>query len=232
MGLVIPTWLPSGSGTDQAAIMLMGLADMLVQQSRSRNDFMEDSIRSFMKHFADGVTMMQIAQRDSLHNGAFLSWENLWHAYANIQAYALFDVGYILSDDEIVKRALFEIEHFYPAVLKQGGLDHFWVKKTGDIISRYDTQPFSQIAYGRRPMIWGALRAYSKTNDEKYLQLARDLAKWFSGENAAGIAMYDEATGRGYDGIIGPGEINKNAGAESTIESLLALQALERFPDQ
>jgi hypothetical protein len=229
MGLVIPTWLPSGSGTDQAAIMMMGLSDMIVQQSRYGNEFMEDSIRSFMKHLADGVTMMQIVQKDSLHNGAFLSWENLWHAYANIQAYALFDVGYLLSNEEMVKRAMYEVEHFYPAILKHGGLDHFRVKKTGNIISRYDTQPFSQIAYGRRPMIWGALRAFGKTNDVKYLDLARDLGKWFSGDNAAGIAMYDPATGRGYDGIIGPGKINKNAGAESTIESLLALQALERF---
>jgi hypothetical protein len=36
--------------------------------------------------------------------------------------------------------------------------------------------------------------------------------------------MWDPATGRGFDGIINEGKINLNAGAESTIEALLALQ--------
>ena len=36
--------------------------------------------------------------------------------------------------------------------------------------------------------------------------------------------MYDPATGRCYDGINSPVDINRNSGAESTIEALLALQ--------
>ncbi len=38
--------------------------------------------------------------------------------------------------------------------------------------------------------------------------------------------MYDPATGRTYDGIIAPGQVNPNSGAESTIEGLFALTAL------
>ena len=78
-------------------------------------------------------------------------------------------------------------------------------------------------------MIWAALKAYEITKDEKYYSLAKELGEWFSGKNPANIPMYDPETGRGYDGISGPGEYNKNAGAESTIEALLALQELKKF---
>jgi len=42
--------------------------------------------------------------------------------------------------------------------------------------------------------------------------------------------MYSLTTGRCYDGITSPGNVNKNAGAESTIEALLALQRVESYP--
>ena len=41
--------------------------------------------------------------------------------------------------------------------------------------------------------------------------------------------MYDPQTGRGYDGINDTASINRNAGAESTIEALLTLQAIEKY---
>src|SRR5439155_24394568 len=55
---------------------------------------------------------------------------------------------------------------------------------------------------------------------------------WFYGNNSAGFPMYDPATGRGYDGLLGPSEfrVNRNSGAESTIEALMALQAINANP--
>src|SRR5687768_6184878 len=226
MGWTFPLWLPKFSGTDQASIILIGLSSMH-HQLTDTSEVKRDSLVAFMEHFADGITMMQIEQPDSLQDGAFLSWENLWHAYANIQSYGLLTAGLELNDPHMISHALYEIDHFYPTVLRTGGLEHFFVRVDNGIIKRYDTKSFSQIAYGRRPMIWAALKAYEHTKDEKYKTLAQDLAKWFDGENAANTPMYDPATGRGYDGISGPDVINKNAGAESTIESLLALQAME-----
>ena len=175
--------------------------------------------------------MMQVHQKDSLPDGAFLSWENLWHAYGNMQSYALLFYTQTLQDSAITQAALYEIDHFYPALLKAGGLDHFWMKKNGHQISRYESAVFNQIAYGRSPMILAALQAHALTGetDKKYLDLACQLAMWFFGENPANAMMYDPATGRGYDGINSPNEINKNSGAESTIESLMALQALEMY---
>lgn len=228
MGVAFATWLPKVSGTDQASIILIGLSDWLQQESES-STVSRDSVISLMNHFADGITLMQIEQPDSLHDGAFLSWENLWHAYANIQAYGLLTTGEVLDDPHMIAHALYEVDHFYPSVLKAGGLDHFFVRVDSGTLVRYDTKAFSQIAYGRRPMIWAAVKAYEITKDDKYLILAKDLTSWFLGKNIANTVMYDPATGRGFDGITNTTEINKNAGAESTIESLLSLQIMEPF---
>ncbi len=227
-GFTIPTWLPKGSGTDQASIMILS---MLMAGAREGPSSYHDSISDFVHHMADGIIMMQVHAPDSLEDGAFLSWENLWHAYGNIQSYALLMAGQELLDSSMIQSAMHEIDHFYPAYLKEGGLDHFWVKKNNNDVSRYDTKLFNQIAYGRSPMIHAALMAHalSGETDQKYLDLAGELAMWFFGSNPANAMMYDPATGRGYDGINSPSEINKNSGAESTIESLLALQALEIY---
>jgi hypothetical protein len=92
MGWTFPTWLPKGSGTDQAAIVLIGLSHM-IQQSTGDQGTRVDSVTSFMRHFADGIMMMQVDAPGNKQDGAFLSWENLWHAYANIQSYALLLTG-------------------------------------------------------------------------------------------------------------------------------------------
>jgi hypothetical protein len=225
MGITFATWLPKISGTDQASIGLIGLSAMLRQEKMDSTQ--REQIISFMEHFADGITLMQIEQPDSLHDGAFLSWENLWHAYANIQSYALLTAGEFLDDEHMIAHALYEIDNFYPAFVKAEGLEHFFVRQDSNKISRYDTKVFPQIAYGRRPMVWAALKAYQLTGEEKYNQLVKDLMGWFHGENPARIKMYDDSTGRGYDGITDRNNFNRNAGAESTIESLLALQAVE-----
>ena len=228
LGWTFPTWLPKISGTDQASIILIGLSAML-QQIPDEGSIKPDSIISFMEHFADGITMMQVEQPDSLHDGAFMSWENLWHAYANIQSYGLLIAGEAINDQHMISHAIYELDHFYPAVLKAGGLERFYVQVEDGKVKRFDTSAFSQIAYGRRPMIWAAIKAYQMTKEEKYLALAKDLAKWFSGDNPAQAVMYDPQTGRGFDGISSSEQINKNAGAESTIESLLALQVMEEY---
>jgi hypothetical protein len=44
--------------------------------------------------------------------------------------------------------------------------------------------------------------------------------------------MYDPETGRGYDGLNSvTGKVNMNSGAESTIEALMTIQAIQQLPD-
>jgi len=228
MGWTFPTWLPKVCGTDQAAIVLIGLSWML-QQPPGNSILERDSIISFARHFAEGIQMMQIKEKGTSHDGAFLSWENVWHAYANIQSFALLTAGQALKDTSMINSALYEVKTFYPAILTKGRLNHFMVKHTNGKTEVYDEATFSQIAYGVRPMVWATLKAFVITGDVQYLEQARELASWFSGNNPAKTPMYDPTTGRGFDGISSADKINRNAGAESTIEALLTLQAVEQY---
>ena len=95
------------------------------------------------------------------------------------------------------------------------------------------TSWFPQIAYGVGPIVEGYLALAEATGERRYATFAGLTAGWFMGANAARVAMYDERTGRTFDGIDGATSVtvNRNAGAESTVESLLALQRLARSPE-
>jgi hypothetical protein len=67
------------------------------------------------------------------------------------------------------------------------------------------------------------MRAAAITRDEKWSRAALRTWAWFTGENDAGIAMFDPETGAGYDGLE-PGGRNENRGAESTLAALSAYQ--------
>jgi multiple sugar transport system substrate-binding protein len=92
---------------------------------------------------------------------------------------------------------------------------------------------FPQIAYGFGPIVEGYLALAEATGNPKYAAFAGLTASWFTGSNPANVSMYDAKTGRTFDGIDGPSpvKLNKNAGAESTVESLLALQAVRGNPE-
>ncbi len=58
MGITVPEWLPAGSGTDQSAVLILGL----VNYSLSNNDSV---ITSYITKLADGIALMQ--QGDATH---------------------------------------------------------------------------------------------------------------------------------------------------------------------
>lgn len=220
-GVAVPTWLPFGSGTDQAAILLLCLANV---QQRQANP----AVLRLIDKLGSGIIAMQHGGPNQFPYGAILSFENTWHAYASDQAYALLRVGKQLAKPDWQAAAQREIDNFYPWLIRQQYLESFVVKQTGATLVPVRTSQFSQIAYGIRPMIWATLEAYDQTKNRKYAALARQLASWFLGKNIASTPMYDRSTGRGYDGI-GANGVNRNSGAESTIESLWAFQRLEKY---
>ncbi len=228
-GLVIPAWLPGGAATDQASIILMGLSLARQQNIYSNNHLKRDSVSLLMNRLADGIMIMQVNAPGIFCDGAFLSWNNLWHAYANLQSYALLSASQVLNDPHMEAHALYEINTFYPAVYARGYMESFWVRESNGKTTAYNLNNFPQIAYGVRPMVWACAKAYEITGDSKYKVQAGLLATWFSGQNPAHVAMYDPLTGRGFDGITSADQINKNSGAESTIEALLTMQALEKY---
>ena len=224
-GMMFPSWLPEKCAADESAILLSGLADAYVQVDES-SGITKDSMAVLMRRLASGIMMMQLHQPDSAFDGAFLSWQNIWHAYGQAQAYALLKAGRALQDAAMLNAAIHEVKLYYPSLIASGGWEHYALKKNGDTLMRDDVKVFPQIAYGRRPAIWASAMAADITGQVAFLETAIQLGNWFFGENPAKQQMYDPMTGRGFDGINNATDINRNAGAESTIESLLAMQVL------
>ncbi|MEH3120737.1 MAG: hypothetical protein PGN16_01965 [Sphingomonas phyllosphaerae] len=222
-GVTAPDWLPFGSGADAASTALLGL----MPHYRRTGDA---GTRALIARTGEGLVAMQAGDRNSFPYGAHLSWRNQWHAWGNAQAYALLRAGALLDRQDFTRSALVEIDTFYPYLLRTGMLSSFALRRTGDRTAAYDVARFPQIAYGISPMVLAADEAHRVTGDTRYRDLARRLSAWFAGDNEARQRMYDPATGRAFDGIVDATKVNRNAGAESTVEALLALTAMQGTP--
>ena len=218
-GLDIPTWLPNKYAADQGSVLVLGLLNYY-------NHTKDESIKNYLSQLCDGIIKMQINDENNKYYGAFLSWQNYWHAYGNSQSYALLKASQILNDDRILKSALIELNNFFPTVVKEGYLSAYNVLSNKEKIEAENITRFSQIAYNIRPMIYALCEAYKITNDQKYYSLAVNISKWFIGDNAANTVMYNSNSGIVFDGINSDKEVNMNSGAESTIEALLAIQRI------
>ena len=221
-GITIPQWLPAGSGTDQAAIIILGL----IPYSTVNNDGV---IKTYIKKLADGIALMQQGDATHFPYSSFLSWENTWHAYASDQAYSLLKAGTFLNDASYTAMGMAEVNNFYPWLIENGMKSSFVVEKSGAEVTLNSEKTYEQIAYGIRPMVSAAVEAYRLTNQEKYADIAGHLAAWFSGANDANKIMYSTTTGRCFDGIQSA-SVNINSGAESTIEALLTMEMVELYP--
>ncbi|MFA7288832.1 MAG: hypothetical protein WC055_08120 [Melioribacteraceae bacterium] len=219
-GFIRPTWLPHKFAADQSALIITTL-------SLYYNIVPDEFAIKVINDFAEGIILMQEGDENTFPYNAFMSWENQWHAWGNTQSYALLKAYEITKNKKYLHSALKEIENFYPFLLKRGFLNEFSIKKNNGETLLKEERQFSQIAYGINSMVMGTLEAAKITGNKKYSQLAATIATWFFGNNPAKAQMYFPKTGMGYDGISGINDVNKNSGAESTIEALLALQAIE-----
>lgn len=223
-GLTVPKWLPASSGTDQAAVMMLGLYNVYQQNQ-------DAEVLAIINKLADGMLMMQQGSETVFPYGAFLSYENTWHAYGSDQAYALLKVGKALNKQNWITAAQKEVDNFYPYLIKEGFLESFEIQQTGSTISLLKKSGFAQISYGIRPMIWATIELYKINNEPKYLTQAAQILTWYVGNNPAKLKMYDKSTGVCFDGISSSTNVNKNSGAESTIEALWAFQLAEKYPE-
>lgn len=216
-GVKIPAWLPGG-GSDLASLALYGLA---VYYEAEPND----QSKGLMEKLGEGVAAYQVgtfaeypfgAQPSTIGSTAF------WHAWGSHQVMALAKAGRLLGRRDWIDAARFTADSLYSYLL------------TTDLINEaavtFKNQ--GQIAYGAGMLVHGLLELNRATGDETYLKYAGLAGSWFFGNNIAASPMYDPETGRGYDGINGANAfmVNRNAGAESTIEALMALARLSREP--
>jgi len=87
----------------------------------------------------------------------------------------------------------------------------------------FDQQPIEVAA-----MADACWRAYSVTGDETWTKGISAAADWFTGDNDAGVVMYDDISGGGYDGLQAHGA-NLNEGAESTLALISTMQRARSF---
>ena len=222
-GVTIPTWLPTGSATDQSAVLMLGLINYCTANS-------DPVMTGFVKTLADGIVLMQQTDTTGFPYGAFLSYQNTWHAYGNVQAYALMMAGNFLNSPQYNKAALAEVDNFYPWLLQNGFQSAFAIGSNAGVIQIQSDTAYPQIAYGIEPMVFAAAEAYKESGQTGYADMAGHLAAWFLSANVAGTNMYSVSTGVCFDGLSSPTSVNQNSGAESTIEALLTIQKVEAYP--
>lgn len=208
-GRTVPRWLVREHAADATSELLLGLAAL-------GEAYPDDEIQQRIDRFAEGIALMQYGSMRTFPYGAHASWREGWHGWGNTQTQALTTTGHLAT-------AVREADHFYPRLLVDGWL-HSLRFDTGEV------RRFEQIAYATRCVAVGLIRLYETTGEARYATLAGLAASWFTGNNVAETPMYDPDHGYGFDGITAPDTINRNAGAESTIEANFTLLEVERHP--
>ena len=221
-GIEMPTWLPLKYASDQSALLIIGLLKNYERTSNSGDLTMIDAL-------AKGIMIMQKGDATHYPYNAFMSYNNQWHAYGNDQSNALLKAGVALNKQEYIDSALKEVDNFYPKLVQSGYAEEYFIQANGDNFSEISRKKYAQIAYGIRPMVSAAAEAYRYSKNSSHLILAKNIAAWLSGSNDAGQPMYIHETGICFDGIVNAGQVNKNSGAESTIEALLILLEMEKL---
>ena len=218
-GVQVPAWLIAGA-SDVTSIAVLALLEY-----DSAADGQDAATRDLLAKLTEGLAAYQAGDDRNYPFGLHPDHATSpfsWHAWGSIQVFALARAGQQLARPEWVVSAQREADSFYARLL------------AGEMVGEWGVLPqeFPQIAYGVNSLVQGLVALHQAAGDETYGKLAGLTAGWFYGNNAAGFPMYDPATGRGYDGLQGPSSfrVNRNAGAESTIEALMALQAVNDDP--
>jgi len=216
-GFAIPSWIPGGAA-DQASIMVLALTSYYRTNPNPATE-------ALITHVADGLAQYRLGDSKTYPFGMHPVTTNApgyWHAWGSHQVHALAEAGNALGRQDWIDSAAADAEMF---MMRQLAFER--IREMGILPRR-----LGQIAYGTDMLVQGYMALYRATGDSRYAQFAGLAASWFIGNNMAGVQMYDPDTGRCYDGIDGPvaWRVNRNAGAESTIEALLALLTVHEDP--
>ena len=215
--LRVPAWLLYESGADATSELLLGLIEYYESSRDAR-------VKILIEKLSAGLASMQEGNMRTFPYSLHRSWQTYWHMWGNGQTQALASAGRILHNGKMIQSARREADCFYSRLLIEGFM------KEMDIADSSKKIEYEQIAYGVRPMAVGLIRLYEATGDLRYLKMAGLAASWLFGNNVLHQPMYDSSTGRCYDGIRDSATINRNSGAESTIEALQTLMEIERYP--
>ena len=216
-GEQLPAWFV-GNGSDLSSLALLGLLEYYSIEPNSRTG-------QLITNLANGVAAYQLGGPGEYPFGAHPSNTTstaLWHAWGSHQVHALAWAGRLLERQDWIDSARQAADTFFVRLLAT------------DLINEMLPLPKrgGQIAYGMEVITSGLWELYQATGEEQYARYAGLTASWLFGNNMADVQMYDPETGRVFDGIDGPSSfrVNRNSGAESTIEGLYALMLVDQDP--
>jgi hypothetical protein len=155
-------------------------------------------------------------------------WPEETLTYENaLLPHALIVAGRRLGDTRLRSVGLLVLDWLIAAQLSRGGIftpigSHGWWPR-GMTRSQFDQQPIEATA-----MILAAAAAYEASQDPGYIRSAEAAYAWFLGDNDAGLAVADVATGGCHDGLS-EHQVNVNQGAESTLMWLTALETMRQL---
>ncbi len=213
-GLHWPSWLIAG-GADISSEAVYGLLAYVRASgdARARRDLTE---------LADGIAATRTTGSPNPSLMPFSESRSMWHSWGDEMAGSLAAAGSAYGRADWVRTAAGEAATFIPHLIVQAGPDNEWLPAP---IYR------DQIAYGADVTLRNILATADATHRASFRQLAGLAASWYFGNNPAGTAMYDPATGVTFDGVSATGDVNLNSGAESTIHGVLSMLALDAAPD-
>ena len=217
-GKKLPTWLINDAA-DQTAVALKGVLALYRGLAPGK---LRDRTGNIITRYAEGLAAAQIKDPAAKDLGRFLHSTRdpkAIHLWGSRQVEVLAEAGRLLNREDFIKAATL-------------CADNYWGKATPTSIGAPGEE---QIAYGMESVVSGYARLHEATGKRRFAQQTFRWASWFFGNNKAGAVVYDPMSGRGYDGLraLGKGahfSVNGNSGAESTVESILALQSAARVP--
>jgi hypothetical protein len=215
----VPAWLIYQFDTYSASMLselLFGLVEFYAS-------YPSDRVREYIQKFGEAFIVMQEGDHLTFPYAVFPSNPAMWHAWSNGQSQALAGAGRLLGNRTFIDAAEKEVRSLITRLAIKKMIREFHIDDPESI------REFQQIAYNLRPMVVGALRVADATGNDEYIKLAGILTSWFFGNNVLETAMYDPATGRCFDGISDSETLNRNSGAESTIEALYAILEAEQY---
>lgn len=209
-GRSFPRWMVNETAFDATSELLLGLVAL-------QRAYPDAEIAGMIAKFSEGLEAARFGTLTAFPYGAHAAWPGGTHPWGNAQTMALARAGRPAS-------AKAEADTYYAKWLVDGPWHHL-------DFTTSTTVPYEQIAYDIRTVAVGYADLFAATGERRYAVLAGVAAAWLTGHNAPAKAMYDAATGRGYDGINGPAQVNINSGAESTIEALMTVQEVTRHAE-
>jgi hypothetical protein len=178
-------------------------------------------LRSSPGHRPARTVLERCVEHLDFHDDPQWPWPEHRLAYDNARIpEALLVAGSLLLDGKLVDAGLSMLEWLVAVETRDG---HFsftpaggWT--LGEARPGFDQQPMEAAA-----MADACARAWVLTGDARWADRVQRAARWFMGDNDAGIVLYDSDTGGCGDGL-GHDFANLNQGAESTLAALSALQ--------